>query len=122
MLIKRGMKVITASGDDLTDADRSKPDHDAPDCWQLCRVRKAPSGAQTARSSRTIRQARRPQSYSEAMPETVALAKQLHADGLSYRKIAAELAARGHLTGGGKPHGASAVQKMLAPLKRTRPK
>ena len=58
-------------------------------------------------------------SYGEAMPETVALAKQLHADGLSYRKIAAELAARGHLTGGGKPHGASAVQKML---KRTRSK
>jgi hypothetical protein len=28
------------------------------------------------------------------MPDTVALAKQLHAHGLSYRKIAAELAAR----------------------------
>jgi hypothetical protein len=33
--------------------------------------------------------------YAEARPDTVALAKQLHADGLSYRKIAAELAARG---------------------------
>ena len=31
------------------------------------------------------------------MPETVTLAKQLHAEGLSYRKIGAELAARGHL-------------------------
>jgi hypothetical protein len=39
-------------------------------------------------------------SYAAAMPETVTLAKQLHAEGLSYRKIAAELAARGHVTGG----------------------
>ena len=45
--------------------------------------------------------------------ETVTLAKQMHADGLSYRKIAAELALFGHLTGGGKPHAASAIQKML---------
>jgi hypothetical protein len=51
--------------------------------------------------------------YAEAMPETVALAKQLHAGGLSYRKIAVELAARGHLTGSRKPHAASAIQKML---------
>jgi hypothetical protein len=35
------------------------------------------------------------------------------ADGLSYRKIAAELAARGHVTGSGKSHAASAVQKMV---------
>jgi hypothetical protein len=41
-------------------------------------------------------------SYAEAMPDTVALAKQLHTDELSFRKIAAELAARGRLTGSGK--------------------
>jgi hypothetical protein len=41
------------------------------------------------------------------------LVKQLEAEGLSYRKIAAELAARGHVTSGGKPHVASAIQKML---------
>jgi hypothetical protein len=52
-------------------------------------------------------------SYAEARPDTVALAKQLDADGLSYRKIAAELAARGHVTGSGKPHAASAAQKMV---------
>ena len=39
--------------------------------------------------------------YAEAVPDTVAMAKQFQADGLSYRKIAAELAARGHLTGSG---------------------
>jgi hypothetical protein len=36
------------------------------------------------------------------MPETVALAKQLHAVGMSYRKISAALAERGHVTGSGK--------------------
>jgi hypothetical protein len=34
-------------------------------------------------------------SYAEARPDTVGLAKELHANRLSYRKIAAELAARG---------------------------
>jgi hypothetical protein len=32
------------------------------------------------------------------MPDTVALAKDLEACGLSYRKIAAELATQGHVT------------------------
>jgi hypothetical protein len=47
------------------------------------------------------------------MPETVALAKQFEAEGLSYRKISAKLAELGHVTRTGKPHVASAVQKML---------
>jgi hypothetical protein len=46
-------------------------------------------------------------------PETVALAKQFKAEGLSYRKIAARLALEGHLTGSGKPYVASAIQIML---------
>jgi DNA invertase Pin-like site-specific DNA recombinase len=52
-------------------------------------------------------------SYAEARPDTVALAKQLKGDGLSYRKIATALAARVHVTGSGKQYVASAVQKML---------
>jgi hypothetical protein len=44
----------------------------------------------------------------------VALATDLHAQGLSYRQISAEMAVRGHVTRMGKPHVASAVQKMLA--------
>jgi hypothetical protein len=51
--------------------------------------------------------------YAAAMPETVALAKQLRAEGLSYRKISEALATRGHVTGSGKPHAVSAIQKML---------
>jgi hypothetical protein len=53
-------------------------------------------------------------SYCEARPDVVALAKQLQARGMSLRKISATLAAQGHLTGGGKPSVASAVQAMLA--------
>jgi DNA invertase Pin-like site-specific DNA recombinase len=49
----------------------------------------------------------------EARPEVAALARQLHRQGLSYRKISAALAERGHLTGGGKPYAANAVQTML---------
>ena len=50
----------------------------------------------------------------EARPDVVALAKQLQAGGMSLRKISGTLAAQGHLTGGGKPCVASAVQAMLA--------
>jgi DNA invertase Pin-like site-specific DNA recombinase len=53
-------------------------------------------------------------SYLEARPDVVALAKQLQAGGMSRRKISAELAAQGYLTGGSKPYVASAVQAMLA--------
>jgi DNA invertase Pin-like site-specific DNA recombinase len=120
MLIKRGMKVITASSDDLTDATD-------PSRIMMRQIAGSFAEYEKRRLVRKLREARERsgklggrKAYSEGMPETVALAKQLHAGGLSYRKIAAELAGRGHLTGGGKPHGASAVQKMLAPVKRTR--
>ena len=51
--------------------------------------------------------------YDEARPEVVALARELHGQRLSLRKISAALAAQGHVTGGGKPYTASAVQTML---------
>ena len=40
-------------------------------------------------------------SYAESRPEVVVMAKNLQAGGMSLRKISAELAAQGHLTGGG---------------------
>jgi DNA invertase Pin-like site-specific DNA recombinase len=66
-------------------------------------------------------------SYSEARPEVVAVAKELSAQRLSYRKIAAELARRGHLTANGRPYVASAIQAIIrggdgaCPLPRARP-
>jgi DNA invertase Pin-like site-specific DNA recombinase len=120
LLIKRGMKVITASGDDLTDATD-------PSRIMMRQIAGSFAEYEKRRLVAKLREARERsgklggrRSYSEAMPETVSLAKGLNANGLSYRKISAELARRGHLTGGGKPHTASAVQKMLAPTHRKR--
>jgi DNA invertase Pin-like site-specific DNA recombinase len=53
-------------------------------------------------------------SYAEARPEVVALAKEMHSQRISLRKISAALAAQGHVTASGKPYVASAVQAMLA--------
>jgi hypothetical protein len=53
-------------------------------------------------------------SYAEARPEAVTLAKELHGQRMSLRKISAALAAQGHVTAGGKPYVASAIQAMLA--------
>lgn len=49
----------------------------------------------------------------EARPKTVTLTRQLREQRMSYRKISAELAQRGHFTAGGKPYAASAIQSML---------
>jgi DNA invertase Pin-like site-specific DNA recombinase len=51
--------------------------------------------------------------YAEARPEVVALAKEMHGQRMSLRKISAALAAEGHVTANGKPYVASAVQAML---------
>jgi DNA invertase Pin-like site-specific DNA recombinase len=117
MLIKRGMRVITASDEDLTEASD-------PSRVMMRQIAGSFAQYEKARLVRKLREARDRKkaetgkcggrrSYAEARPDTVALVKQLHAGGLSYRKIAAELASRGHLTGSGKQHVASAVQKMV---------
>src|SRR5690348_17017161 len=122
MLIRRGMRVITVSGDDLTEASD-------PSRIMMRQIAGSFAQYEKARLVRKLREARERsgklggrKSYAQAQPETVALAKQLHAEGLSYRKIAVELAARGHVTGRGKPHVASAVQKMLQAGKAVRPR
>jgi DNA invertase Pin-like site-specific DNA recombinase len=117
LLIKLGMRVVVANGDDLTNTDD-------PVKAAMRQIVGAFSQLEKARLVAKLRVARERKkaetgkcggrhSYAEGMPETVALTKQLHADGLSYRKISAELASRGHTTGTGKPHVASAIQKML---------
>ena len=52
--------------------------------------------------------------YAMKYPQTVALAKELHGQGLSLRKVAAVLAERGHVTTGNLPHSPNAIMKMLA--------
>ena len=117
VLIKLGMRVLTANGDDLTETD----DHMKVTMRQIAgsfaQLKKARLVAKLKAASDRKREAygkcEGRKGDQEAMPETVALAKQLQADGLSYRKIAAELAVCRHLSGSGKPHVASAIQKML---------
>ena len=113
VLIKLGMRVVTASGDDMTNTDD-------PMKVAMRQIAGAFSQLEKARLVAKLKAAREAQGklggrkgYAEAMPETVAVAKQLHAEGLSYRKISAALAERGHVTGSGKPHVASAIPKML---------
>lgn len=112
-LSKRGIKLITSSGDDLTETDDEGR-------VMMRQIAGAFAEYEKRRLVRKLREARERtgklggrKPYAQAMPETVALAEELHDHGLSYRKIAAELAARGHVTRTGKPHVASAVQKML---------
>jgi DNA invertase Pin-like site-specific DNA recombinase len=122
MLLKRGVRVVTSSGDDLTDVSD-------PSRIMMRQIAGSFAEYEKNRLVRKLREARERsgnlggrKSYAKARPETVALAKQLHEQGLSYRRISAELAARGHLTGGDdgqrrgksrKPYAASAIQRML---------
>ena len=52
--------------------------------------------------------------YSKEVPEAVAAARALRAEGLSLRAIGKTMAERGFMTSGGKPYGANAVLKMVA--------
>jgi hypothetical protein len=53
------------------------------------------------------------QAYAQKVPEVVTLVRELHGQRLALRQISKTLAAQGHLTGGGRPYTAAAVQKML---------
>jgi DNA invertase Pin-like site-specific DNA recombinase len=116
-LIRRGMTVLTTSGDDLTDGSD-------PSRTMMRQIAGSFAQYEKARLVAKLKQARDRKkaetgkcggrkSYAEIRPETVALAKQLQASGLSLRKISAELAAQGHLTAKGRPYVASAVQAMI---------
>jgi DNA invertase Pin-like site-specific DNA recombinase len=117
MLIKRGVRVLTASGDDMTDtSDPSRimmrqiagsfAEYEKRRLVAKLRAARERKRAETGRCEGR-------KTYADIRPEVVALAKELHGQRLSLRKISAELAARGFVTAGGKPYVASAVQAML---------
>jgi DNA invertase Pin-like site-specific DNA recombinase len=118
LLTKLGMRVVTANGDDLTVTDDPMKVAMRQIAGSFSQLEKARLVAKLKAARDRKREANGKcegrKSYAEAMPETVALAKLLASEGLSYRKISAELAAQGHVTRTGKPHVASAVQKTLA--------
>jgi DNA invertase Pin-like site-specific DNA recombinase len=118
VLVKLGMKVLTAGGDDLTNTDD-------PMKIAMRQITGAFAQLEKSRLVAKLKAARDRikadtgkcggrKSYAETKPEVVALAKQLKAQRVSYRKISAQLYALGHRTATGKPYVVSAIQAMLA--------
>jgi DNA invertase Pin-like site-specific DNA recombinase len=118
VLIKLGVRVLTANGDDLTETD----DHMKVAMRQIAGAFSQLEKARLVAKLRAARNRKRAEtgkcegrrSYAEAKPATVALAKHLRGQRMSLRKIATELAAQGHLTARGKPYVASAIQAMIS--------
>jgi DNA invertase Pin-like site-specific DNA recombinase len=112
-LVARGVKVITAAGDDLTDTSD-------PSRVMMRQIAGAFAQYEKARLVARLRRAREVKgkmggrkSHAELRPNVVALAKQLRKRQKSLREISRELAARGHLSRSGKPFTARSVSNML---------
>jgi DNA invertase Pin-like site-specific DNA recombinase len=113
MLIKRGMRIITASGDDLTEATD-------PSRIMMRQIAGSFAQYEKARLVRKLREARERsgklggrKSYAQIRPETVALAKELRRQGKSWAQISAALFAESHTTARGKRYARSAVRAMV---------
>jgi DNA invertase Pin-like site-specific DNA recombinase len=113
MLIKRGMRVLTASGDDMTEATD-------PSRIMMRQIAGSFAQYEKARRVRKLREARERlgklggrKSYAQAKPETVARANALRDERRSWAQISAALFAEGHATGSGKPYVRSAVRAMV---------
>jgi DNA invertase Pin-like site-specific DNA recombinase len=122
VLIKLGMRIITASGDDLTETD----DHMKVAMRQIAGAFSQLEKARLVAKLKAARDRKLAESgkcggrksYAERNPEMVALARQLYrpdADRrpISLRKVAAALAEQGYRTPSGKPYSASAVATMI---------
>jgi DNA invertase Pin-like site-specific DNA recombinase len=121
-LIGRGVTVLTASGDDLTNtADPFKVAmrQIAGAFAQLEKARlvaKLKAARDRKRGAGEKVEGRK--SYAELNPEAVALARKLHRYPVngrhrSLREVSGELAAAGHVTRSGKPYAAGAIAKMV---------
>lgn len=122
VLIKLGMRVITAAGDDLTETD----DHMKVAMRQIAGAFSQLEKARLVAKLKAARDRKLAEtgkcggrkSYAERNPELVALAQQLYRPDpdrrpISLRNVAAVLAERGHKTPSGKPYSASAVASMI---------
>jgi DNA invertase Pin-like site-specific DNA recombinase len=124
VLIKLGMRVFTANGDDLTETD----DHMKVAMRQIAGsfaqlekarlVAKLRAARERKRETNGKCEGRKSYAEREGGPELIATARQLHTNphgrAPSLRTIAAGLAARGFVTPNGHPYSASAVASMLA--------
>lgn len=121
VLIKLGMRVLTANGDDLTETD----DHMKVAMRQIAGAFAQLEKARLVAKLRAARERKREtdgkcegrKGYAERDPQMVALARHLRGGNgwrpYPLREVAAELAGYGFVTPSGKHYSASAVQAML---------
>src|SRR5918994_7683688 len=121
-LIGRGVRVLTASGDDLTNTDDPFKVAMRQIAGAFAQLEKARlvaklKGARDRKRATGVKVEGR-KSYVEISPEMVAMAKKLRRYKVQGRKrtlreIAGELAESGFVTGKGKPYAAAAIAKMI---------
>jgi DNA invertase Pin-like site-specific DNA recombinase len=126
-LASRGIRVVTASGQDLTDSSDPAKVMFRQIAGAFAQYEKAKlverlrHGRERVRATRGKCEGRR--SHVEIAPEAVALARRLHrrnprtGERRSLRAIAGELAAAGFVSRAGTPYGASAIKAMVDGLR-----
>ncbi len=118
-LIKRGVRVLTANGDDLTDSSDPSRKMMRQIAGSFAEYEKARLVAKlkAARERKRARDGKceGAKSHAELRPDVVALARSLRRRkrGNSLRGISAELARLGHLNSNGRPFSAASVRNML---------
>src|SRR3712207_428505 len=122
-LVGRGVRVLTASGDDLTETNDPFKVAMRQIAGAFAQLEKARlvsklKGARDRKRGAGVKVEGR-RSYAELVPEAVELARKLRRSRRkggqrTLREISDELAQAGHLTRHGKPYAAAAVAKMIA--------
>ena len=124
LLISRGVRLLTASGDDLTASDDPTRKMMRQIAGAFAEYEKARLVSKLRHARERVRQekgkceGRKP--HAELRPEAVALAKRLHRASpktgrrMSLRKIAAALAEAGHLNERGQPFNPKSIVAMVA--------
>jgi len=121
-LIKRGVRVLTANGDDLTDTSDPSRVMMRQIAGSFAQYEKARVVAKLRAARQRIRAAKGKcegrKSYLERDPELVRQAKRLHRRSpkghrRSLREIARELAAMGYANRSGQPYSASCIRSMI---------
>jgi DNA invertase Pin-like site-specific DNA recombinase len=122
-LIKRGVRVLTANGDDLTDDSDPARKMMRQVAGAFCGYEKARivaklKAARDRKRERTGGKVEGRRSHAEMSPEVVALVRQLrrkrrNGQRRSLRDISAELAVRGFVNANGVPYAAKSINAML---------
>jgi DNA invertase Pin-like site-specific DNA recombinase len=121
-LINRGVRVLTANGDDLTDTSDPSRVMMRQIAGSFAQYEKARVVAKLRAARERVREAKGKcegrKSYLERDPELVAQAKRLHRRSpkghrRSLREVARELAALGYVNKSGRPYSASCIRSMV---------